>query len=136
MDSFALDFSLFEKCPPAKVLFGFPLDMDPTCERLRKSQRFVAHAKHMIDMLDRAVHMLGPDAELLEEMLFDCKPAHTLCYSIQRPLCRLTSPSLPFALYLLSLLSGKEARGDGCDSRHLSNFWGITFAGLARAAWE
>ncbi|CAB9507130.1 Globin [Seminavis robusta] len=67
---------LFEKCPPAMVLFGFPKDMDPTCEKLKKSKRFVSHAKNMVAMLDRALAMLGPDAELLEEMLLDLGKKH------------------------------------------------------------
>jgi len=34
------------------------------------------HAKHMIDMLDRAIHMLGPDAELLETILIELGKKH------------------------------------------------------------
>ena len=64
---------LFEKCPPTKVLFGFPIDMDPGSEEMLKSKRFQQHAAYMINMLDRALNMLGPDAELLEEILSDCK---------------------------------------------------------------
>ena len=64
---------LFVKCPPAKVLFGFPLDLDPKSDRMKSSRRFQQHAKYMIEMLDRALNMLGPDAELLDEILTDCK---------------------------------------------------------------
>lgn len=60
---------LFDKCPPAKVLFGFPLDMDPGCDMMKDSARFQKHAKYMIQMLDKALNLLGPDAELLEEIL-------------------------------------------------------------------
>ena len=57
-------------------MFGFPLDMDTSCEKLRKSRRFVAHAKNMIGMLDRAFNMLGPDDELLAVMLLDLGNKH------------------------------------------------------------
>ncbi|CAB9528303.1 Involved in oxygen transport in the brain. Hexacoordinate globin [Seminavis robusta] len=60
---------LFQKCPETKVLFGFPLDMDPGSEKMQQSKPFVRHASNMISMLDRALNMLGPDAELLAEIL-------------------------------------------------------------------
>ncbi|CAB9520150.1 symbiotic hemoglobin [Seminavis robusta] len=60
---------LFEKCPPAKVLFGFPIDMDPQSEEVGKSKRFQTHSRYMIQMLDRALGLLGPDEELLLEIL-------------------------------------------------------------------
>ena len=70
--------SLFEECPKAKLLFGFPLDMDPSCDTLRKSRRFTTHAKYMIEMLDRSIGLLGPDAELLAEILIERKWQHTV----------------------------------------------------------
>jgi hypothetical protein len=65
--------SFFRLCPAAKVLFGFPLDMDPESEAIKTNRRFLAHASYMIDMLDRALNMLGPDVELLQEILSDRK---------------------------------------------------------------
>jgi hemoglobin-like flavoprotein len=59
-----------------KALFGFPMDMDPSCDSLRKSRRFVAHAKYMISMLDKALNLLGPDAELLAEIMADLGKKH------------------------------------------------------------
>ncbi|CAB9521805.1 Leghemoglobin Lb120 [Seminavis robusta] len=67
---------LFELCPATKVLFGFPMDMDPRCEEVKNSPRFQTHAKYMINMLDRALNMLGPDAELLGEILSDLGKKH------------------------------------------------------------
>lgn len=40
---------------------------------MQQSKAFVKHATYMIEMLDRALNMLGPDAELLGEILSDCK---------------------------------------------------------------
>lgn len=67
---------LFEKCPPAKVLFGFPIDMDPGSEMMRSSKRFQKHARYMIQMLDKALNLLGPDVELLEEILTSLGKTH------------------------------------------------------------
>ena len=66
-------FSFFQRCPAAKVLFGFPEEMDPECESMLTNKRFILHASNMINMLDRALNMLGPDAELLDEILTDRK---------------------------------------------------------------
>lgn len=67
---------LFEVCPPTKVLFGFPIDMDPNDELVTSSKRFQQHAKYMIQMLDRALNMLGPDSELLGDILSDLGKKH------------------------------------------------------------
>jgi hemoglobin-like flavoprotein len=49
---------LFRKCPEAKALFGFPLDLDTDSDIMMKSRRFQMHAKHFIDMLDKALAMV------------------------------------------------------------------------------
>lgn len=67
---------LFRKCPESKVLFGFSPDMDPGSEEMQQSKHFVRHASNMINMLDRALNMLGPDAELLAEILSDLGKKH------------------------------------------------------------
>lgn len=67
---------LFAKCPPAKVLFGFPITMDPGSEEMQTNKRFLQHAAYMIQMLDRALNMLGPDSELLGEILGDLGKKH------------------------------------------------------------
>lgn len=67
---------LFRKCPESKVLFGFPPDMDPGSDEMQQSKHFLQHASNMINMLDRALNMLGPDAELLAEILSDLGKKH------------------------------------------------------------
>jgi hemoglobin-like flavoprotein len=61
--------SLFEKCPQAKVLFGFPIDIDPNAPELLRSKSFIMHASYLIRMLDTALNMLGPDIELLTDIM-------------------------------------------------------------------
>jgi hemoglobin-like flavoprotein len=69
-------YSLFEKCPQAKVLFGFPIDIDPNSPELLTSKRFIMHAAYLIQMIDTALNMLGPDIELLTEMLTELGIKH------------------------------------------------------------
>ena len=79
LDLTSLIFSLksfFISCPPAKAVFGFPVDMDP--EDMPSNKKFLAHAAMMMQMLDKALNMLGPDVELLAEILCDRK-----FYSVQ-----------------------------------------------------
>ena len=67
---------LFEKCPQAKVLFGFPIDIDPKSKELITSKRFLMHASYLIQMLDTALNMLGPDIELLTEIMLELGAKH------------------------------------------------------------
>jgi hypothetical protein len=60
---------LFHRSPPARVLFGFPIDIDPDSDDLRFSKRFVTQAMYMIQMLDSSISMLGPDIDMLSEIM-------------------------------------------------------------------
>jgi len=57
-------------------LFGFPIDIDPTSKDLLESKRFKMHAVYMIEMLDTALQMLGPDIELLTEIMLELGSKH------------------------------------------------------------
>ena len=65
---------MFELEPAAKVIFGFKENMKS--EDLLKSNRFSKHAKYFIQMIDKALGMLGPDIELLTEILMDLGKKH------------------------------------------------------------
>lgn len=58
--------SLFEICPDAKPLFGFPLDIDPRSPEILKGKRFLRHAAFLIQMIDKTVDMLGVDNQELQ----------------------------------------------------------------------
>ena len=60
---------LFTLCPQAKILFGFRANLDPESDELLLSKRFKMHASYIIEMLDTAMDMLGPDSELLTEIM-------------------------------------------------------------------
>ncbi|KAL7561909.1 hypothetical protein ACA910_005112 [Epithemia clementina (nom. ined.)] len=67
---------LFEDCPKSKVLFGFPIGIDTNSPELLDSKRFLMHASYMIQMLDTALNMLGPDIELLTEIMYELGSKH------------------------------------------------------------
>jgi hemoglobin-like flavoprotein len=58
------------------VLFGFPIDIDPNSRELLQSKRFVMHASYLVEMISTALDMLGPDIELLTEMMIDLGVKH------------------------------------------------------------
>lgn len=67
---------LFAICPSSALLFGFPVDMDTSREALKSTKRFTTHAKYMVEMLDKALNLLGPDHELLTEIMADLGKKH------------------------------------------------------------
>jgi Globin len=68
--------SLFELCPDAKLLFGFPLNVDPQSGALLKNARFIKHATFLLSMIEKAVGMLGQDDAELTETLLDLGRKH------------------------------------------------------------
>mmetsp|Transcript_6296 Transcript_6296/g.14041 ORF Transcript_6296/g.14041 Transcript_6296/m.14041 type:complete len:117 (-) Transcript_6296:30-380(-) len=48
---------LFKRCPDAKVLFGFHIDVDTDSPKLLESKRFLTHAKYLVQMLDTAFNV-------------------------------------------------------------------------------
>jgi len=67
---------LFKKSPPAKALFGFPIDIDTDSQELLTSKRFLMHACYLVQMVDTALSMLGPDDSLLTEIMLDLGSKH------------------------------------------------------------
>lgn len=57
-------------------LFGFPIDTDADSKELLTSKRFLAHAGLMLDMIDTALNMLGPDYETLTVIMNDLGKKH------------------------------------------------------------
>jgi hemoglobin-like flavoprotein len=67
---------LFLRDPTMKLLFGFPIDIDVKCEEVLQSRRFLRHATYLVGTLDTALNMLGPDIELLTEIMLDLGVKH------------------------------------------------------------
>ena len=68
--------NLFKKSPQAKVLFGFPINIDTDSHELLTSKRFLMHAAYLVQMLDTALNMVGPDIELLTEIMLELGAKH------------------------------------------------------------
>jgi hemoglobin-like flavoprotein len=68
--------SVFEMCPPAKLLFGFPMSIDPKSDVLLKNERFLKHSEFLLGMIHKAVGMLGVDNEELGLLLHDLGKKH------------------------------------------------------------
>jgi hemoglobin-like flavoprotein len=69
--------NLFEKCPQAKPLFGFPMNTDPRNKNLLKSSRFAQHATFLVRMVDKTISMLGEGVtQHLTNMLTDLGKKH------------------------------------------------------------
>jgi hypothetical protein len=58
-----------EKCPQSKALFGFPLESDPKSKDIIESHRFQIHSTFTIQMFDSVIDTLGPEMDVLEEVL-------------------------------------------------------------------
>ena len=66
---------LFQLEPAAKSIFGFSEDENIfACEK--KLDRFAYHAQHFIQMLDKALHLLGPDIEMLTDIFMEIGAKH------------------------------------------------------------
>lgn len=89
--------SLFTESPPTKELFGFPITIDPSSKDLLDSRRFKMHSAYMIQMLDTALGMLGPDIELLSDILLELGSKHER-YGVKPEMFMVMGKSLNHAL--------------------------------------
>ncbi|KAG7341030.1 globin-like protein [Nitzschia inconspicua] len=64
----------FDLEPEARRIFGFR--ERHSLEDLVKSRRFYKHAAYFIQMLDKAIGMLGPDIEMLTDILMELGKKH------------------------------------------------------------
>lgn len=71
---------LFQKLfilePEIQLVFGIPKSLDPRSDEILQNQRFVKHAQYFIEMIDNALGMLGPDIELLTEIMVELGKKH------------------------------------------------------------
>ena len=67
--------SFFSLEPNARTVFTFGKDTELT-EEFFKTDGLIQHAKFYIKMVDRAINLLGPDIELLTEILLELGRKH------------------------------------------------------------
>jgi hemoglobin-like flavoprotein len=58
------------------TVLGFPASMDPNSEEVKKNKRFRAHSKYFVQLLDRALDMIGPADDVLTEILEELGKSH------------------------------------------------------------
>jgi hemoglobin-like flavoprotein len=108
--------------PGAKRIFGFSKNFDTNLEANRKSPRFVKHAKYFVQMIDKALGMLGPDIELLTEILMDLGANHA-SYGVQ--------PEYFVSMGRALLASIKEQLGDGVYTEEVKDAWVEVYGALS-----
>jgi Globin len=72
---FVIRFFVME--PDAMAVLGFPSDMDPTSKEVQDSPRFKAHSKFFVELLDRALDMIGPAHDVLTDILDELGQSHS-----------------------------------------------------------
>lgn len=60
--------------PNVKVIFGFKVSQPD--EELAKTRLFLRHSSYFIKIIDKALGLLGPDVELLTEILLELGQKH------------------------------------------------------------
>lgn len=66
---------LFSECPSSRQVFSFG-HKEVKDEEFYKSKQLLTHASFFVKMLDRSVMLLGPDIELLTDILLDLGKKH------------------------------------------------------------
>jgi hemoglobin-like flavoprotein len=100
--------NLFEKCPEAKPLFGFPMTMDPRSASLLKTARFAKHAKFLVGMVDKTVGMLGEGvSQNLTDMLLELGRKH-VAYGVKPEFFHFMTESL-LAMLIETISNPDEA---------------------------
>lgn len=90
-------FSLFELVPEAKILFGFPVDLDTTKLEVLRGKRFLQHAAFLISMIDKTVNMLGVDNKQLTKTLTKLGKMH-VTYGVKPDYFPMMTKSIVFML--------------------------------------
>lgn len=113
---------LFSRSPEIKLLFGFPPDLNPDSEDLLHNMRFIRHSLYMMEMLDSALNLVGPDIELLTEILHDLGSKHVR-YGVQPEMFPVMGECLIESL--------KDSLGEKFDDR-TREAWEILYQGLSQ----
>lgn len=70
----------FSRHPDAQLVLGFPKGLDLNSKEAFENPKFVKEAKlfvrNFIQMIDKALDMLGPDVEVLTEILLELGKRH------------------------------------------------------------
>ena len=106
--------------PDAKTIFGF--NKTQPDEELRKSKRFTKHAAYFVQMIDKALGMLGPDIELLTEILIELGQKH-VNYGVKPEYFPAMGRSLIYAI--------QETLGEDNFSSEVKDSWVEVYGALS-----
>ena len=62
--------------PRVPAVFAFGKDGEKLDDEFYQSPRLLRHASHYMDIVDRAINLLGPDIELLTDILLELEAQH------------------------------------------------------------
>lgn len=93
--------------PQAKALFGFTFDED-----IKQNPKYSTHARAMVDMIDCAIALLGPDLDPLVDHLIELGHRH-LKYGVPSEYLPVMGQAVLFALQ--SILGAKLTFEDTKD---------------------
>ena len=97
--------------------------MDTQSDELLNSKRFLGHAAYMLEMLDTGIQMLGPDIDLLTEIMTDLGHKHVR-YGVRAEMF----PAMGEALeYMLGQVLGEQQFSPACREA-----WKEVYAAMTR----
>lgn len=70
------------KCPQGKRIFGWPMNIDPNSDEFLQSPMIVSQCELYMKMWDAAINMLGPELELLTDLLKELGEKHWRSYGV------------------------------------------------------
>jgi hemoglobin-like flavoprotein len=73
----------FILAPEAKKIFGFDTKSMKSDDDFFNSPRFLAHGKHFVLMLNKAVDLIGPNLDMLTEILLELGEEHKTKYGVK-----------------------------------------------------
>jgi hemoglobin-like flavoprotein len=92
------------------------MDIDPKCDDLKNSRRFMQHAAFLISMIDKTVNMLGVDNAELTETLTGLGKMH-VTYGVQASYFPMMTESIVFMLK--NQLGNEFQHSDNSAWRHV-----------------
>mmetsp|Transcript_10853 Transcript_10853/g.30022 ORF Transcript_10853/g.30022 Transcript_10853/m.30022 type:complete len:197 (+) Transcript_10853:280-870(+) len=113
----------FNKCPSAKVLFGWSLEDDPNSDKVLKSRNFLSQSSLYVKLLDTVMDMLGPDIDMLTDILEELGEKHWKMYGVCHEMYG------PMGEALLETL--QEKLGEEKFTREISSVWLDVWVDLA-----
>jgi methyl-accepting chemotaxis protein len=96
--------------------------MDPNSPEILTSKRFIMQGSYLIQMLNTALNMLGPDIELLTDILQDLGAKHVR-YGVKPAMFGIMGDAL---IKTLEELLGSKVFNDNCKAA-----WKETYAELS-----